>query len=243
MKKTAIFLIWFALMTAQPVLSQVEEGELLYLRDPNPRFHGRAVEELQKFLVYSGYDIGRDGVDGWFGKDTEKAVKDYQESNGMARTGRVLYGRFPRDLEWNTSVTAWNEEAVPEPNPAQIKVPESETGIRTYYGTYKLRREVKNGVRYFDYILSPSGRFLAYRYYHPEMDPSAGMPVYVYDILTEKQKILYPYEAADTTTAGLAGGAFSDFYWIDDDKMLLKAYLVFSAGSEKTVAVLFISLN
>jgi hypothetical protein len=233
----------FTFLIFPPLFCQVEEGELLYLRDPNPRFHGRAVEELQKFLVYEGFNIGPDGVDGWFGKDTEKAVKAYQESLGSARTGRILYGRFPRDLEWKNEVIPWEKEELPEADPGQIKIPESETGLSTYYGMWDLPREDKGGVRYFEHLLSPSGRYAAYRYYHPQMDPSAGMPVYVYDILTEKQSILYPFQAAESDSPGLAGGAFSEFYWINGNELLLKAYLVYSDGSEKTIPVLFRSLK
>ena len=44
---------------------------------------GEFVEELQKNLKTLGYDIGPDGADGYFGKDTENAVRAFQEKERL----------------------------------------------------------------------------------------------------------------------------------------------------------------
>lgn len=49
---------------------------------------GAGVKTLQKRLVALGYDIGKYGVDGDFGKDTEKAVKQFQIANKLPLTGK-----------------------------------------------------------------------------------------------------------------------------------------------------------
>lgn len=48
---------------------------------------GEWVAVLQTKLVMRGYDIGKSGVDSKFGKDTEKAVKDFQRNNGLVVDG------------------------------------------------------------------------------------------------------------------------------------------------------------
>lgn len=50
---------------------------------------GQEVIYLQKILVNMGYDIGRFGVDGNMGKDTEKAVKQFQGEHGLVIDGIV----------------------------------------------------------------------------------------------------------------------------------------------------------
>ena len=47
------------------------------------------VESVQQALVNAGYDVGPDGVDGKFGKNTRAAVIKYQRANGIKQTGNV----------------------------------------------------------------------------------------------------------------------------------------------------------
>lgn len=47
---------------------------------------GRAVRELQQALVNAGYDLD---VDGDFGDNTDAAVRDFQEQNGLGVDGVV----------------------------------------------------------------------------------------------------------------------------------------------------------
>jgi peptidoglycan hydrolase-like protein with peptidoglycan-binding domain len=48
---------------------------------------GDAVTRLQEGLYQLGYDPG--GVDGTFGPNTERAVKEFQRNNGLADDGVV----------------------------------------------------------------------------------------------------------------------------------------------------------
>ena len=48
---------------------------------------GQAVREMQAMLEKLGYDLGPCGTDGDFGKDTEAAVKRFQEDHGLEADG------------------------------------------------------------------------------------------------------------------------------------------------------------
>ena len=48
---------------------------------------GQAVREMQALLEKRGYDLGPCGTDGDFGKDTEAAVKRFQQDRGLAVDG------------------------------------------------------------------------------------------------------------------------------------------------------------
>ena len=58
---------------------------------------GEAVREMQEALMARGYDLGRWGADGIFGKQTLKAVKAFQEDCGIKAdgiVGRITYGKL-----------------------------------------------------------------------------------------------------------------------------------------------------
>jgi len=69
------------------------EGEVPMYRRlalTSPRTTGADVEQLQRFLLGEGFDDeGRLTVDGEFGRATERAVEDWQESLGLDETGSV----------------------------------------------------------------------------------------------------------------------------------------------------------
>ena len=48
---------------------------------------GEAVKKLQEALEAKGFSVGKHGIDGIFGKDTEKALKEFQESIGETADG------------------------------------------------------------------------------------------------------------------------------------------------------------
>ena len=48
---------------------------------------GDEVREMQEWLQQAGYDLGKAGVDGIFGPDTEAALKKFQEETGQVVTG------------------------------------------------------------------------------------------------------------------------------------------------------------
>lgn len=50
---------------------------------------GAAVKQLQDNLIKLGYDCGKYGADGDFGRDTEKAVKKFQEDNHLKADGEA----------------------------------------------------------------------------------------------------------------------------------------------------------
>ncbi len=47
------------------------------------------VKELQLFLEALGIDVGNNGTDGWFGEDTENAIKAFQQAKGLVETGKI----------------------------------------------------------------------------------------------------------------------------------------------------------
>jgi peptidoglycan hydrolase-like protein with peptidoglycan-binding domain len=47
------------------------------------------VQSVQQALVDAGYDVGPDGADGKFGRNTRAAVIKYQKANGIKQTGNV----------------------------------------------------------------------------------------------------------------------------------------------------------
>ena len=58
---------------------------------------GKAVKEMQEALMARGYDLGKWGADGIFGKQTMKAVKAFQEDCGIKAdgiVGRITYGKL-----------------------------------------------------------------------------------------------------------------------------------------------------
>lgn len=50
---------------------------------------GEDVVRLQKALLAHGFDVGPDGADGDFGRNTENAVKRFQRANGLKEDGIV----------------------------------------------------------------------------------------------------------------------------------------------------------
>lgn len=50
---------------------------------------GKAVVDLQRALISSGYDLPKYGVDGKFYKETRGALKRFQKDNGLAETGEL----------------------------------------------------------------------------------------------------------------------------------------------------------
>ncbi len=53
------------------------------------KMHGEAVERLQRRLLGLGYKLPVYGADGWFGAETEAAVKEFQRRNGLGVDGYV----------------------------------------------------------------------------------------------------------------------------------------------------------
>jgi len=59
---------------------------------------GPAVEDIQRRLLFLGYNLGSEGVDGIFQADTQEALSHFQEVSGLPVTGTV------DDWTWSTLV-------------------------------------------------------------------------------------------------------------------------------------------
>ena len=59
------------------------------LKKTLPFMQGSDVVHCQRILRSQGYDIGSSGVDGKYGKQTETAVKKFQEEHGLVVDGKV----------------------------------------------------------------------------------------------------------------------------------------------------------
>ncbi len=51
--------------------------------------NGVIVKHVQKRLLQLGYSVGVDGPDGYYGSNTEAAVKLFQEAKGLKLTAGV----------------------------------------------------------------------------------------------------------------------------------------------------------
>lgn len=71
------------------VFADSQEVTIRLLQLKQPPMQGDDVRAVQKALAALGFSIGSDGV---FGADTEKAVKEFQQKEGLAADGIVGYG-------------------------------------------------------------------------------------------------------------------------------------------------------
>ena len=82
-------------------------------------FTGAKVAELQRLLVQLGYGsmLGRGGIDGKFGTDTQNAVKKFQQDNGLPANGIV------RPVIWRALCTLVTSVAPSSPTPSPSSQP------------------------------------------------------------------------------------------------------------------------
>ncbi|MGB9941327.1 peptidoglycan-binding domain-containing protein [Methanosarcina sp.] len=69
----------------QPILKKVCQGDALLKKGSQ----GQAVALLQRALIVSGYSLPKYKADGYFGSETEKAVKKFQADHGLVKDGIV----------------------------------------------------------------------------------------------------------------------------------------------------------
>lgn len=107
---------------------------------------GAAVKEMQTNLISLGYSCGKDGADGEFGDNTEKAVKAFQKDHGIAQSG--VYDEATR----KALASALNPSATPTEPAGQpvggdsIKITGGSVNARTGAGTgYKVFKIVHKG--------------------------------------------------------------------------------------------------
>jgi hypothetical protein len=68
------------------------------------------VKKMQQALVNAGYDVGKSGVDGIWGKDTEKALSAYKAATGGSNTyGTTIGNETFRKLYGSTSGSSSNK--------------------------------------------------------------------------------------------------------------------------------------
>ena len=70
-----------------------DESEVLNIALTSPLTRGEAVKSLQERLISLGYDVGKTGADGIYGKNTESAVKLFQE-----RAKKLDYGIYDDNM-------------------------------------------------------------------------------------------------------------------------------------------------
>ncbi|MDC7232913.1 MAG: peptidoglycan-binding domain-containing protein [Spirochaetales bacterium] len=170
MKKRIIVPLLLLLLSLSALTAQnLSPEEELYLADPDPRYNGEQVKDLQRFLLFKGMDIGSDGIDGWFGKDTHNALLNYQFNNGQEETGRIKIKDIPKPLSWSPFVqtflfSGWPEGPMPG-NEHDGETVKAEAGkdltYSSYFGSITIPADEIQSEGYKSFILSPAKRFLA----------------------------------------------------------------------------------
>jgi hypothetical protein len=188
--KKLFFIIFLSILFHPVIHLPADEPEELYLVSEGDRFHGESVLRLQKFLVYEGFTIGPDGVDGWFGQDTDKALRQYQEVNKLPVTGKIAVSDIPAELSWVTSLKPIEANSFPPLWEQDLRVLKETGRYRTWYGTFTLPFSHDPDLQYELVELSPNQRFYCTLVYSPMMEQQMGQPLYVYDILTEKSRMI-----------------------------------------------------
>lgn len=218
------------LLGISPLFISAQElgpDEELYLRDPDPRFHGSQVLDLQRMLLFYGQDIGSDGMDGWFGRDTHNALLGFQEMKGMETNGRIAVKDIQINLEWApTLLSTFNRGMEEGPFPSadnEAREYRSEPGkaltISNYYGRISIPAEEIEKQHYSVFTLSPEGRFLATMGMpQNESREWVGNHIKVWDILTGETRIIHACElAVDPSTEGLLDGYsypwITEYFW------------------------------
>ena len=107
---------------------------------------GDDVKKLQNALIDAGYDVGSTGADGVFGKNTQAAVKAYQQANGLAVDG--IAGQNTLGALYGTSTTS-TTPATTTTTPATTAKTETSTTPTTTVGGFTY-----NDFTYEDYAPS-----------------------------------------------------------------------------------------
>ena len=55
-----------------------------------PNMQGENIKKIQRRLIELGFDVGPDGADGFFGRDTDKAVKKLQTARGLSPVDGIV---------------------------------------------------------------------------------------------------------------------------------------------------------
>lgn len=85
---------------------------------------GPAVEKIQKALIATGFPLPRCGADGFFGEETESAIKNYQRARGLdadGAIGPITIGNL--DIEFIAEVTESYAPPATEPQVSEVPTP------------------------------------------------------------------------------------------------------------------------
>ena len=245
MKITLFVLILFLFTTT--IFPRAGDTDL-YLKKTGTRMNGRLVEQLQKFLLYNGFSIGEDGVDGWFGQDTEAAVKEYQKFNKLEVTGVFNSSDIEKDLSWKPVINQL-KESVPSPEKGkQREVSLNNDILITYFGQIKIVEEYQGRI-IMKYVfidgnneiqvaqtmsrvsnLSPSSRFIAFL----DFDYYGSHAVFCIDILTEKVYSISLSELERSSKKDVGKRDYyyvREIYWSDNENLFFSLSVNFRGSS------------
>lgn len=239
--KTILLKKILALLLLLPVYALFcQEPDELYLKPKGWRFNGSSVIQLQRFLLWKGFDLGPDMVDGWFGTDTEKALKAYQKSIGLSETGRIKTIDIPFDLKWKPFLN-YKEPAkgfvLYEGKLFQI---DKDGLYDTGYGPFLIENSRYQELHFVTgYIFSPNKRFCYTQYYTPEAELQMGQPIILMDTLTLKNYHLSAFDAYmdvnDPAYNGLYDktrvSQFIEIRWTQDNNLYLKIIIDLNDGN------------
>ena len=106
---------------------------------------GGDVKEMQTRLQELGYDLGKYGIDGDFGSDTQAAVMKYQQDNGIEATG-VYDAETHEKLTGESVKEAEKVEKIDGPTVEIVTKNGGTVNVRVGNGTeYEIIKEVSTG--------------------------------------------------------------------------------------------------
>lgn len=135
----------------------------LYLTDPSPRLNGEHVKMLQRYLLFFGVSIGEDGIDGWFGRDTDRALRSWQKTFEMPETGRITLAKPAEPLLLSPAFFFTESNGLSAV--ADLETIELESGddlvYSSYYGSIRISAEELAVRGFSSFIVSENKRYIA----------------------------------------------------------------------------------
>ena len=225
--KIILLKIIYALTLLFCFLLPLEAEQLLSLNDP--KLKGAEVEQLQKVLLYYGFDLDKWGVDGVFGQATEKALKEYQKSIGKEPTGIISVDDIQIELIWEPKITGPVQKSVILKKNSRDSTIFAGKKLTTRFGSWNIPSENNLGEKYYNFQLSPSERFIIASFYSPNGDQSFGIPFYCHDLLTNKKELYYGFQIigrnSDKDQNLIAEGKLSilikSIYWSVNEQLFI----------------------